>query len=159
MTPFSRISIRHHVTQSIHVSRDLILVPQSYELTIDSTGVTGYIGGDTLYALYQKHSDYEISALIRTQDKADIVTKAYPKIRTVLGGLDDYDLIKEEASKADVVIRTPQPGLHDTLADSKQTPPTRPITKALPKQLQLDSRPDTRKSDLDTGFTLAVQAS
>jgi hypothetical protein len=31
-----------------------------------STGATGYVGGDTLFALYDKHSDYEIAALVRT---------------------------------------------------------------------------------------------
>lgn len=72
-----------------------------------STGVTGYIAGDALYALHQKHPDYEYAALVRTQDKADIVKKAYPNVRIVLGGLDDSDLLKEEAAKADVVLRMP----------------------------------------------------
>jgi len=30
------------------------------------TGATGYIGGDTLFALYDKHSNYEITALVRS---------------------------------------------------------------------------------------------
>lgn len=30
------------------------------------TGATGYIGGDALYALYKKHSDYEIAVLVRS---------------------------------------------------------------------------------------------
>ena len=30
------------------------------------TGATGYIGGDALYALYNKHSDYEIATLVRS---------------------------------------------------------------------------------------------
>lgn len=72
-----------------------------------STGVTGYIAGDALYALHQKHPDYEYAALVRTQDKADIVKKAYPNVRIVQGGLDDSDLLKEEAAKADVVLRMP----------------------------------------------------
>jgi len=67
--------------------------------------VTGYIAGDALYALYQKHPDYEYSALVRTQDKADVVKKAFPNIRIVLGGNDDSELLKEEAAKADVVLR------------------------------------------------------
>jgi hypothetical protein len=69
--------------------------------------VTGYIAGDALYALNQKHPDYEYSALVRTQEKADIVKKAFPNVRIVLGGNDDSDLLKEEAAKADVVLRTP----------------------------------------------------
>lgn len=73
----------------------------------DSTGVTGYIAGDALYALYQKHPEYEYVALCRTQEKARIVTTAYPSVRIVLGGLDDSHLIREEAAKADVVLRKP----------------------------------------------------
>jgi uncharacterized protein YbjT (DUF2867 family) len=33
-----------------------------------STGATGYIGGDTLFALYSKHPEYEYTALVRTGD-------------------------------------------------------------------------------------------
>lgn len=71
--------------------------------------MTGYIAGDALYALNQKHPDYEYSALVRTQEKADIVKKAFPNIRIVLGGNDDSDLLKEEAAKADVVLRKWEP--------------------------------------------------
>jgi len=38
-------------------------------LIILSTGATGYIGGDTLFALYEKHPDYEYAALIRSGKK------------------------------------------------------------------------------------------
>lgn len=58
-----------------------------------------------MYALNQAHSDYEYVVLVRTQDKADAVKKAYPSARIVLGGLDDSALLKEEASKADIVLR------------------------------------------------------
>lgn len=83
-----------------------------------STGVTGYIAGDALYALHEKHPDYEYSALVRTQDKADVVKKAFPNIRIVLGGNDDSDLLKEEAAKADVVLRISTPSLHKHHATS-----------------------------------------
>lgn len=59
-----------------------------------------------MHELSQKHPEYEIAALIRTQDKVDAVKKVHPKVRPVLGGNDDFDLIKDEAAKADVVIRT-----------------------------------------------------
>lgn len=52
------------------------------------------------------HPDYEYAVLVRTQDKADAVKKAYPSARIVLGGLDDFDLLKQEASKADIVLRS-----------------------------------------------------
>lgn len=67
--------------------------------------MTGYIAGDALYALNQKHPDYEYAVLVRTQDKADIVKKSFPNVRIVLGGNDDSDIIKEEAAKADIVLR------------------------------------------------------
>lgn len=74
-------------------------------LTLDSTGITGYIAGDAFYALYQKHPEYEYSALVRTQAKADAVKKAYPAVKTVLGGLDDFETLKKAAAEADVVLR------------------------------------------------------
>lgn len=58
-----------------------------------------------MYALNESHPDYDITCMIRTQNKADIVKKAYPNVRIVIGGNDDADLLKEEASKADIVIR------------------------------------------------------
>lgn len=63
------------------------------------------IAGDALKVIAEAHPEYELSALVRTQDKADIVKKAYPNIRIVLGSNDDSDLIKEEAAKADIVLR------------------------------------------------------
>lgn len=37
------------------------------------------------------------------------MTDAFPKVRTVQGDNDSSDLLKEEASKADIVIRESQP--------------------------------------------------
>jgi len=71
-----------------------------------STGVTGYIAGDAFHRIYNKHPEYEYALLIRTKEKADLVQKQYPSVRVVLGGLDDYETIKTEASKADIVLRT-----------------------------------------------------
>ncbi|KAF2798630.1 hypothetical protein K505DRAFT_197291, partial [Melanomma pulvis-pyrius CBS 109.77] len=68
------------------------------------TGATGYIGGDVLYALYNKHPDYEYTALVRTDQKAEPVKKAFPNVKIVIGDLDNEEVLKEEASKADVVI-------------------------------------------------------
>lgn len=69
------------------------------------TGATGYIAGDALYVLNKAHPEYEYTALVRSQEKADKVRAAYPKINIVLGGLDDSSLLEEEAAKADVVLR------------------------------------------------------
>jgi len=75
-------------------------------LISDSTGVTGYIGGDILYALEHAHPDWEVTALVRNSDKGATVAASYPKIRFAYGSLDDHDVLEEEASKADIVIRT-----------------------------------------------------
>ncbi|KAI1616853.1 hypothetical protein EDD36DRAFT_415735 [Exophiala viscosa] len=80
------------------------------------TGVTGYIGGDTLYALNQKHPQWEYSALIRTQAKADQVKQQYPKLRIVVGDLDDSALLKGESAKADIVLHTADASDHEGAA-------------------------------------------
>lgn len=71
------------------------------------TGITGYIGGDTFYRLHENNpnSDFEFSALIRSNEKAQQVRAKYPHVRTVIGDLDDADKITKEAAWADVVIR------------------------------------------------------
>lgn len=69
------------------------------------TGATGYIGGDALYQLYQKHSDFEYALLIRTEEKAKKVQERFPKARIVIGGLDDSEILEREAAWADIVIR------------------------------------------------------
>lgn len=70
------------------------------------TGATGYIGGDALYALYNKHPEYEIAALVRSEEKGKPVKNAFPNVRLVVGDLDSSKLLEEEAAKADVVIHT-----------------------------------------------------
>lgn len=68
-----------------------------------STGVTGYIGGDILYALTKAHPEYEYVALVRGA-KGSVVATAYPNIRIVKGNLDDATIIEEESAKANIVI-------------------------------------------------------
>lgn len=69
------------------------------------TGATGYIGGDALYHLYQKHPNFEYALLIRSDDKAKKVLAKYPNARILLGGLGDSALLEREAAWADIVIR------------------------------------------------------
>jgi uncharacterized protein YbjT (DUF2867 family) len=69
------------------------------------TGATGYIGGDVLYALEKAHPNYEYTALVRNSEKGGPVAAAFPKIRLVYGGLDDSQLLEDEAARADIVIR------------------------------------------------------
>lgn len=70
------------------------------------TGITGYIAGDAFVTMYEKHPDYEYTALIRTEENAKQVTSKYPSVKTVIGDLDSFDLIKEHAAKNDIVLRT-----------------------------------------------------
>ncbi|RDL32409.1 NAD(P)-binding protein [Venustampulla echinocandica] len=70
------------------------------------TGVTGYIGGDALYALEKAHPEYEYSALVRDSEKGAPVAAAYPKIRLVYGTLDDSSVLEEESARADIVLHT-----------------------------------------------------
>ncbi|KAI5196548.1 hypothetical protein AUEXF2481DRAFT_44339 [Aureobasidium subglaciale EXF-2481] len=82
------------------------------------TGATGYIGGDTLYELYNKHPEYSYTALVRTEEKGKSVTDKFPKVKTVQGDNDSGDLLKEEASKADIVIHTADASDHEGAAKS-----------------------------------------
>ena len=118
--------------------------------------MTGYIAGDALFALNEKYPDYEYSALVRTQEKADIVKKAYPNIRIVLGGNDDSDLIKEEAAKADVVLRKSTATILSKFRHRltcKQTPPMPLTTKVPPKPLPRAFAPATPRRSPATGCT------
>lgn len=71
-----------------------------------STGVTGYIAGDAFHLLHQKHPEYEYTVLVRSPENAAVVKKYYPLTQIVLGDLDDFELLKNQAAKADVVLRT-----------------------------------------------------
>lgn len=71
---------------------------------VNSTGATGYIGGDALYTLMQAHPDYDVTALVRNIDKGAQVASQYPTIKLVYGNLDNVELLEQEARKADIVL-------------------------------------------------------
>jgi nucleoside-diphosphate-sugar epimerase len=68
--------------------------------------VTGYIGGEVLYAIANTYPDLEITALIRNSDKGAKVASQYSKVRLIYGDLDSTDLITKAASEADIVVHT-----------------------------------------------------
>ncbi|KAH7407981.1 hypothetical protein BKA64DRAFT_693998 [Cadophora sp. MPI-SDFR-AT-0126] len=68
------------------------------------TGVSGYVGGHTVMRVTEKHPEWSIAALVRNQEQSDIVKARWPKIETVIGDLDDKELMIKEGSKADVVL-------------------------------------------------------
>lgn len=69
-----------------------------------SIGATGYIGGDALYEIFQKHPEYEVVCLVRNSDQGALVASQYEKIRLVYGDLDSVELLEAEAKKADIVL-------------------------------------------------------
>ena len=71
-----------------------------------STGATGYIGGDALYAIAKAHPDLEITVLVRNSDKGAKVASQYPSARLVYGDLDSAELLTTEASNADIVVNS-----------------------------------------------------
>jgi N-acetyl-gamma-glutamylphosphate reductase len=76
----------------------------TYHLAL-STGATGYIGGDALFALYSTHPEYEYTALVRDSDRGAAIAASYPSVRMIYGTLEDSAVLEEASSKADVVLR------------------------------------------------------
>lgn len=89
------------------------------------TGATGYIGGEILYQLLRSDA-YSVTALVRTPEKAQIVEKqTNGRVKTVLGTLKDFDVLKAEAEKADVII---------SAANCDDVPSTEAIAEVLKKK-------------------------
>lgn len=76
----------------------------SQSIKVFITGATGYIGGEVLYQLLQKEGPYEISALVRSEAKAESLASL--NVKPVIGSLSDVDLIKEKVNESDVIINT-----------------------------------------------------
>ncbi|KAI1423042.1 nucleoside-diphosphate-sugar epimerase [Xylaria sp. FL1777] len=70
------------------------------------TGATGYIGGEALYSISQAHPDFEFTLLVRSEEKAKLVSSQYPKAKFVYGSLDDLEVIEKAAAAADIVVHT-----------------------------------------------------
>jgi uncharacterized protein YbjT (DUF2867 family) len=69
------------------------------------TGASGYIGGQFLHTLGLKHPDYQVIALVRTEEQKEKISKLQPATTFVIGDLDSSDIITGESKKADVVLR------------------------------------------------------
>ncbi|KAF5660226.1 nucleoside diphosphate sugar epimerase [Fusarium heterosporum] len=68
------------------------------------TGASGYIGGDILHLLLESHPEYKVRALVRDASKGKAIIKKYGQVEIVDGGLDDTDIIAQEAKDADIVV-------------------------------------------------------
>lgn len=70
-----------------------------------STGASGYIGGDVLYALKSALPTCQYTVLLRDEAKAQKLSQAYPDVQIVLGDLDASSTLEQQAREADIVIR------------------------------------------------------
>lgn len=59
-----------------------------------------------MYLINQKHPEWQLSALVRTDEKAAQIQRQYPNVRIVRGDLDAVDVIEKEVRDADIVYRT-----------------------------------------------------
>ena len=69
-------------------------------MKIFCTGASGYIGGSVAAALVA--AGHQVTGLVRSQDKADAVRAL--GIESVLGTLDDAEILSDAARAADVVV-------------------------------------------------------
>ncbi|KAK4055122.1 hypothetical protein OIV83_000402 [Microbotryomycetes sp. JL201] len=72
-------------------------------MKVFALGLTGYIGGNAMEAIYRKHPELKISALVRNEKDDAAITKAF-NARIVRGSLSDVELIKHESSESDYVM-------------------------------------------------------
>lgn len=70
------------------------------------TGATGYIGGSAHAAIAKAHPDWDITLLIRNEERGKPIKEAYPKTKFVYGTLDDAEVVQKAAAEADIVIHT-----------------------------------------------------
>jgi len=134
-------------------------------LTKSSTGASGFIGGDALYALEKAHPDWEFSILVRSKDSGAKIQKAHPKVNLVIGSLDDSETVANAAAAADIVVRmsTIRPPRaryrKQALTMRAQIRPTLRTTRERPAPLPLACASPTRPRTPATISTLAAPAS
>lgn len=69
------------------------------------SGISGYIGGQTLATLVAKHPEYSIVGLVRKEVDKETILAKYTSIKIILGDLDSAEILIEQSKQADVVIR------------------------------------------------------
>ena len=69
-------------------------------------GGTGYIGGEVLFRILNACTDeVKVTAMVRSQEKAQQLKEdTNNKISTIVGSLDDLDLIRKQISENEIVI-------------------------------------------------------
>lgn len=69
------------------------------------TGISGYIGGQLATDLSRTHPELYLVGLVRNNEQFHKVKARLPEVEVVLGDLSSFEILLEEAKKADVVIQ------------------------------------------------------
>lgn len=69
-----------------------------------ATGASGYLGGNTISRLVDKHPEWDVVVLARSEEQEQKINAAWPDAQVVVGDLDDAAVLIDEASKANVVL-------------------------------------------------------
>ena len=56
-------------------------------------------------SLQEQYPEYEITCLVRTQDKADTIRAVHPDVKVVLGDNESAEIVERETMNADIVFR------------------------------------------------------
>lgn len=71
----------------------------------NSTGVSGYIGGDLLSVLTVQYPDYNYRALVRSEKSSELIKAQFPAVEIVQSDLDNLETLRNEGAGADIIIR------------------------------------------------------
>jgi len=80
--------------------------PKKMSPVIFITGASGYIGGEVVDYFTKTKQPWSLVALVRNEEQAKTIKAKYPAVKTVIGTLDDHDLLVEQGKNADVVLQT-----------------------------------------------------
>ncbi|TDL24606.1 NAD(P)-binding protein [Rickenella mellea] len=94
-------------------------------------GATGYIGGAVLVALKSVHPELEITALVRSQEKATAVQRA-GAAKVIIGSHDEVEKIQSKSAESDIVVNA---------ADADDLPLTIAIIAGLKERAKLGLKP------------------
>ncbi|KAI0064523.1 NAD(P)-binding protein [Artomyces pyxidatus] len=92
--------------------------------TVFLTGATGYIGGTVLQRLLEhtERNKFDITVLVREEGKAERLRQL--GLKTEVGTLDDLDLVRQLAARADIVLNNASadhlPGIKAILSGMKE---------------------------------------
>ncbi|KFY19132.1 hypothetical protein V493_08120 [Pseudogymnoascus sp. VKM F-4281 (FW-2241)] len=94
-------------------------------------GASGYIGGTFLTLLTKAHPDLSIRALVRSEEQAEILKNFYGcAITPIIGSLEDSNLLRTEASKANIIVQA-APSLNSAIVALTEGAALNPSNKSL----------------------------